>query len=127
MKNQGGEARVILVASDLAYYGRKSFSAYVASKHGVLGLTRCWAREFAPDIMINAICPGPIDTPMLRSSDITPDWVICGRPHGKRFYFCGERLAAFGDMSGLLARAMSAGPDEVRRPRIPSGGRAPGS
>jgi 3-oxoacyl-[acyl-carrier protein] reductase len=56
MKNQGGEARVILVASDLAYYGRKSFSAYVASKHGVLGLTRCWARGFAPDIMINAIC-----------------------------------------------------------------------
>jgi 3-oxoacyl-[acyl-carrier protein] reductase len=74
MKEQGGEARVILIASDLAYYGRKSFSAYVASKHGVLGLTRCWAREFAPDIMINAICPGPIDTPMLRSSDIGPDW-----------------------------------------------------
>ena len=38
-------------------------------------MTRCWAREFAPDIMINAVCPGPIDTPMLRSSDIAPDWV----------------------------------------------------
>jgi len=75
MRAQGGEARAILVASDLAYYGRNSFSAYVASKHGVLGLTRCWAREFAPDIMVNAICPGPIDTPMLRSGDIGPDWV----------------------------------------------------
>jgi 3-oxoacyl-[acyl-carrier protein] reductase len=75
MSTQGGEARVILIASDLAHYGRKSFSAYVASKHGVLGLTRCWAREFAPNIMVNAICPGPIDTPMLRSGDIGPEWV----------------------------------------------------
>ena len=50
------------------------------------------------------------------------DWVICGRPLGKRFYFCGERLAAFGHMSGLLARTGSAGPDEVRRPSAPDQG-----
>jgi hypothetical protein len=41
---------------------------------------------------------------------------ICGPPVGKRFYFGGERLAAFGHMSGLLVRTGSAGPDEVRRP-----------
>ena len=34
------------------------------------------------------------------------EWVICGRPLGKRFYFGGERLAAFGHMSGLLARTV---------------------
>src|SRR5262249_20613443 len=73
MARQTGEARVILIASDLAYYGRTGFSAYVASKHGVLGLTRCWAHEFAPRIIVNAICPGPIDTPML--GDIGPDWI----------------------------------------------------
>ena len=48
--------------------------------------------------------------------------VICGRPLGKRFYFGGERLAAFGHMSGLLARTGSAGPDEVRRPSAPDQG-----
>src|SRR5580692_1617300 len=40
----------------------------------------------------------------------------------KRFYFGGERLAAFGHMSGLLARTGSAGPDEVRRPSAPDQG-----
>src|SRR6202046_1215618 len=43
-------------------------------------------------------------------------------PLGKRFYFGGERLAAFGHMSGLLARTGSAGPDEVRRPSAPNQG-----
>ena len=44
------------------------------------------------------------------------------RPLGKGFYFGGERLAAFGHMSGLLARTGSAGPDEVRRPSAPDQG-----
>jgi 3-oxoacyl-[acyl-carrier protein] reductase len=67
-------ARVILIASDLAYYGREHFSPYVASKHGVLGLTRSWAREFAPGILVNAICPGPIDTAMLDSEHMSREW-----------------------------------------------------
>lgn len=58
-------SRVILIASDMAYYGRETFSPYVASKHAVLGLTRSWAKEFAPRILVNALCPGAIDTEML--------------------------------------------------------------
>ena len=71
---QGRGGRLILMASDLAYLGRETFSAYVASKHGVLGLTRSWAKEFAPDILINAICPGPIDTAMLDAENMSPEW-----------------------------------------------------
>jgi len=74
MRARGGEGRVIMVASDMAYYGRETFSAYVASKHGVLGLVRSWAREFAPDILVNAICPGPIDTAMLAAENMSPEW-----------------------------------------------------
>lgn len=74
MRAQGGEGRVMMVASDLAYYGRETFSAYVASKHGVLGLVRSWAREFAPEILVNAICPGPIDTAMLAAESMSPEW-----------------------------------------------------
>ena len=72
MAGRGG--RVLLTASDLAYVGRETFSPYVASKHGVLGLVRSWAREFAPDILVNALCPGPIDTDMLAAEHMTPEW-----------------------------------------------------
>lgn len=67
-------ARVLLIASDMAYYGRETFSPYVASKHGVLGLVRSWAREFAPRILVNAICPGPIDTEMLGATHMSAEW-----------------------------------------------------
>ena len=70
----GDEARVILIASDMSYYGREQFSAYVASKHGALGLVRSWAKEFAPAILVNAICPGPIDTAMLDAEHMSPEW-----------------------------------------------------
>ncbi|RUW37636.1 SDR family oxidoreductase, partial [Mesorhizobium sp. M1E.F.Ca.ET.041.01.1.1] len=74
---EGGEqapARVIMIASDMAYYGRETFSPYVASKHGVLGLVRSWAKEFAPRILVNAICPGPIDTEMLGAANMSAEW-----------------------------------------------------
>lgn len=67
-------AHAILIASDMAYYGRETFSPYVASKHGVLGLVRSWAKEFAPRILVNAICPGPIDTEMLGATNMSADW-----------------------------------------------------
>ena len=66
--------RVLMIASDMAHYGRETFSPYVASKHGVLGLVRSWAREFAPDILVNAICPGPIDTDMLGAAHMSAEW-----------------------------------------------------
>ena len=66
--------RLINIASDLAYSGRETFSPYVASKHAVLGLTRSWAKEFAPNILVNAICPGPIDTEMLGAASMSPEW-----------------------------------------------------
>lgn len=67
-------ARLIMIASDMAYYGRETFSPYVASKHGVLGLVRSWAKEFAPCVLVNAICPGPIDTEMLGAANMSAEW-----------------------------------------------------
>lgn len=62
-QDRGG--RVINIASELAYLGRENCSLYCASKGGVLSMTRSWAREFAPKILVNTIAPGPTDTPML--------------------------------------------------------------
>jgi 3-oxoacyl-[acyl-carrier protein] reductase len=68
-----GEGRVINVASELAYLGRENCSVYCASKGGVLSMTRAWAREFAPDILVNAIAPGPIDTALLGPGSTSPE------------------------------------------------------
>lgn len=73
MSGAGRGGRVINVASELAYLGRADYSAYCASKAAVLGLTRSWARELAPDILVNAVAPGPVDTPMLSRETMSPD------------------------------------------------------
>ncbi len=62
---EGG--RVINLSSVLGRFGVPGFSAYCASKHGVIGLTRALALELAPrKITVNAICPGWVETEMAR-------------------------------------------------------------
>ncbi|BCO28814.1 3-oxoacyl-[acyl-carrier-protein] reductase FabG [Rhodoferax lithotrophicus] len=56
---------IINIASDLGILGRGQFAPYCAAKAGVIGLTRSLAREFAPQIRVNAIAPGPVATTMV--------------------------------------------------------------
>ena len=72
--------RIINVASRAGREGTPMLAAYCAAKHGVVGLTRALAEELrGAKVCVNAICPGSVDTEMLREGlpgrepDMTPD------------------------------------------------------
>ncbi len=63
--HMGEGGSIVNVGSELSHIGMEMYVAYCASKAGVIGLTRALAVELAPAIRVNAVCPGPVDTPML--------------------------------------------------------------
>jgi 3-oxoacyl-[acyl-carrier protein] reductase len=69
---QGAGGRIINISSVSANTGPRNFSAsrfaYSTAKAGILGMTRALARELAPKILVNAICPGAIETERTRES-----------------------------------------------------------
>src|SRR5439155_19381424 len=84
---EGGGA-IVNMASGAGLVGVPGRPAYVASKHGVVGLTRASALEYASQgVRINAICPGSTRTPMLEG------------------FMGGD-----GQVGGMMARAVRAGP-----------------
>jgi NAD(P)-dependent dehydrogenase (short-subunit alcohol dehydrogenase family) len=57
---------VVNVGSDAGLIGEKKLSVYCASKGGVVNVTRALALELAPDVRVNCVCPGYVDTDMVR-------------------------------------------------------------
>jgi NAD(P)-dependent dehydrogenase (short-subunit alcohol dehydrogenase family) len=72
---RAGGGSIILTASELGLVGARRAAAYCAAKGGVVNLTRALAVDCGPrGIRVNCLCPGPIETPMLRGwFDAEPD------------------------------------------------------
>ena len=66
---------IVNVSSVQALASQQNVLAYTVSKHGLIGLTRSMAMDFAKDgVRVNAVCPGTVDTPMLKwAPSLDPD------------------------------------------------------
>ena len=87
MLKQGGGA-IVNTASGAGLIGVRRGGAYVASKHGVVGLTKTAALEYAKaGIRVNCVCPGPIDTPMLQGiggrNQMVIERMVAAQPGGR--------------------------------------------
>ena len=67
-RSKNNYKQIVITSSVLARLGVANYSAYCASKAGLLGLMRSWAVEYAPqNILVNAICPGWVNTNMAQN------------------------------------------------------------
>jgi NAD(P)-dependent dehydrogenase (short-subunit alcohol dehydrogenase family) len=82
---QSGGGAIVNCASIAGLVAAEHLPAYVAAKHGVIGLTKTAALEYVRQgIRVNAVCPGMIDTPMVASlpSDLTAS-LVAASPAGR--------------------------------------------
>jgi len=73
MRARGGGS-IVCIASELALIGGVGIAHYVAAKAAVIGFSRSLARELAPEIRVNVVAPGAVDTPLLPDRDRGPGY-----------------------------------------------------
>lgn len=82
MEENGGA--IVNTTSLAALTGFETTAGYTASKHGLIGLTKTAALEYAPTIRINALCPGYVDTDMIKDSmSRRGDFILSKIPYGR--------------------------------------------
>ena len=64
------KGNIVNIASDAGLIGDPTMAVYCASKGGVVNMTRAMALELAPDVRVNCVCPGYVDTDMVRRDEI---------------------------------------------------------
>ena len=92
-----GVERIVVTSSILARIGVPHYTGYCASKAGLLGLVRSFAAELAPDVSVNAICPGWVATEM--------SW--------EGLDAMGEREQAYSDAMSFVPMGRMSEPEEI--------------
>jgi NAD(P)-dependent dehydrogenase (short-subunit alcohol dehydrogenase family) len=96
---QGGGA-IVNTSSGAGVIGIKGSPAYTAAKHGVIGLTRAAALDYAAqNLRINAVCPGYIETPMM-------DRFTGGTPEGRAKVIAEEPVGRMGKPEEIAAAVL---------------------
>jgi NAD(P)-dependent dehydrogenase (short-subunit alcohol dehydrogenase family) len=99
MLKQGGGA-IVNCASIAGLVGFPNLPAYVASKHGVVGLTKTAALEYAKaNIRVNAVCPGVIHTPMVNR-------FVSGHAEAMQALVAGEPIGRIGEPSEIAGAVL---------------------
>jgi len=96
------KGNIVNVASDAGLMGNPESTVYCASKGGVVNLTRAMAIELAPDVRVNCVCPGYVDTDMVRR-----DWIDeADDPAALEQYLCdyapARRMAAPSEIAAAV-------------------------
>lgn len=84
---EAGRGAIVNTSSGAGFIATPNLSPYCASKHAILGITKTAAVENArTGVRINAVCPGTIDTPMLKAAMASPDiakMIMSAQPSGR--------------------------------------------
>ena len=96
----GGGGAIVNTSSGAGIIGIKGSPAYTAAKHGVIGLTKAAALDYAAEkIRINAVCPGYIETPMM-------DRFTGGTPEGRAKVIAEEPVGRMGKPEEVAAAVL---------------------
>lgn len=96
---RASRGNIVNIASDAGLMGVDKLSVYCASKAGVVNMTRALAIELAPDVRINCVCPGYVDTDMVRRDIIDQDSDPEGMEQSLKDYAPLKRIASPGEIA----------------------------
>jgi NAD(P)-dependent dehydrogenase (short-subunit alcohol dehydrogenase family) len=104
---RGRRGSIVNIASAAGVVGFPMAAAYTAAKHGVVGLTRTSAIDYALDgIRVNAIAPGGVDTPLIRAT-------TCSTPEGQQMIEAMHPMRRLGQPREIANAALFLASDEA--------------
>ncbi len=102
-----GKGSIVNIASAAGLVGFPSAAAYTAAKHGVVGLTRTCAIDYAEQgIRVNAIAPGGVDTPLIRAT-------TCATPEGEQMIQSMHPMKRLGTAEEVASAAVFLASEEA--------------
>lgn len=112
MIEQGTGGRIVNTSSQAGKIGWPMIGAYSAAKAGVIGLTQVMAKEWAASgILVNAVCPGTVDTDLLNPGNLFVDLMDAAEPGGFDGWLSREipigRLQEADEVASVIAFLMS--------------------